>query len=88
VIDGERMRGLRDAFDTQVKKVAIAWQLLPSRVQHAVESGEFSYERTVNESVAYSEWCKSVANQLAKLLNVVLVRSNFRTARAIRRYRP
>lgn len=37
VIDGERMRELCDAFDTQVKKVAIAWQLLPSSVQHAVE---------------------------------------------------
>lgn len=38
VIDGERMRELCDAFDAQVKKVAIAWQLLSSNVQHAVES--------------------------------------------------
>jgi RNA polymerase primary sigma factor len=40
VIDGERMRELCDAFDSQVKKVAIAWQLLPSSVQHAVEIGK------------------------------------------------
>lgn len=38
VIDGERMRELCDAFDAQVKKVAIAWQLLPSSVQHAVDA--------------------------------------------------
>ena len=61
VIDGERMRELCDAFDTQVKKVAIAWQLLPSSVQHAVELGKLE--------------------QLPKPhFNVVLVRSNFRTA--------
>ncbi len=80
VIDGERMRELCDAFDTQVKKVAIAWQLLPSSVQHAVESGKFGNERTVNETTTYPEWSKSVLIQLSKLLNVVLVRSNFRTA--------
>ncbi len=40
VIDGERMRELCDAFDSQVKKVAISWQLLPSSVQHAVDLGK------------------------------------------------
>jgi len=61
VIDGERMRELCDAFDSQVKKVAISWQLLPSSVQHAVDLGKLDL--------------------LPKpYFNVVLVRSNFRTA--------
>jgi len=61
VIDGERMRELCDAFDAQVKKVAISWQLLPSSVQHAVDLGKLDL--------------------LPKpYFNVVLVRSNFRTA--------
>jgi RNA polymerase primary sigma factor len=61
VIDGERMRELCDAFDSQVKKVAISWQLLPSSVQHAVDLGKLDL--------------------LPKpYFNVVLLRSNFRTA--------
>ena len=61
VIDGERMRELCDAFDSQVKKVAISWQLLPSSVQHAVDLGRLDLLPKPH-------------------FNVVLVRSNFRTA--------
>ena len=39
-IDGERMRELCDAFDTQVKRVASAWQVMPSAVHQALEKNQ------------------------------------------------
>lgn len=39
-IDGERMRELCDAFDTQVKRAASAWQLMPAVVQQALEKNQ------------------------------------------------
>lgn len=39
-IDGERMRELCDAFDTQVKRAASAWQLMPAGVQQAIEKNQ------------------------------------------------